>query len=118
MDIILGLAIFCFGFILATYFYAWRLKRAIRSLAKENNIDLDVDNVVNVKDSYSVPVFYTDCVADNTILLYDNKNNFLCQGSNIDEIAQNLGKNKSIIKAVIRHDGDVFWFAEGKAGKV
>jgi hypothetical protein len=113
MDFLTYLSCFFLGYWVAGQVFRWHLKRAIRKIAKEHNIDLtELEEQETVK-KVIIPVLTTVPV-DKSILLYDQKNNFLCQGQSLDEVAENLLKYKNIKVAIILHNNDKFWFVEGK----
>lgn len=87
------------------------MRLVIKRIAKEHNIDLEAEE--EAPSVSKIPVLVTELV-DNGILLYDTKNNFMCQGKSLDEVADNLLKYKNIKLAVVVHDNDKFWFVEGK----
>lgn len=113
MELLSYIAFFVFGYWVASQVFALHLKYTIKKIAKENGIDLEEEQkpVVN-----KIPVLITEQV-DNGILLYDNKNNFMCQGKSLEEVADNLIKYKNIKLAIVVHDNDKVWFIEGKIKK-
>lgn len=61
-----------------------------------------------------IPILVTESVED-VILLYDkNKKKFLCQGSTLDDLANNLWAYNKIAIAIVKHNDNMFWFIDGK----
>jgi len=115
MEIIIHLLFFVIGYYVATFTFARHIKKVIKKIADEHGIDLNEAD--NIPTANKVPVLITEMV-DNNFLLYDQKNNFLCQGNTLDEVAENLLKYKNIKLAMILHENNKFWFVEGKIKKV
>ena len=111
MEFLSYLFFFVIGFYTAVLLISRQLKNAIHRIAKENNIDLEEKPKV-----VKVPVMKTEPIMDG-ILLYDTKNNFMCQGKSLEELAENLLKYKNIKLAMIVHDNDKFLVVEGKVEK-
>lgn len=110
MELLSYIAFFFLGYWLAGLIFAWRLKRAVKKIAKDHGIELELEEKPTVR---TIPVLTTELVTDS-ILLYDTKNNFICQGQSLEEVADKLLKYKNIHLALIVHNDSKFWFVEGK----
>lgn len=113
MEIITHLIFFVIGYYLATFMFARHIKNVIKKIAQENGINPDE---LETPKPISIPILTTEEVG-NGILVYDVKNNFMCQGNSLDEAAQNLLKYKQIKLAIILHNEKKFFFVEGKVEK-
>ena len=113
MELLTYLAFFLLGYWVSSQVFSFVIQRAIRKIAREHGIDLEEE--VKPKAN-QIPVLVTDPI-DSAILLYDNKNNFMCQGVTLDEVAENLMKNKNVKLAMIVHNNEKFWSVEGKVKK-
>lgn len=115
MELLSHLVFFVFGYWLASQVIAFTMRNAIKRIAKENGITLEQEE--NPTTVSKIPVMTTELV-DNGILLYDTKNNFMCQGKSLDEIADNLLKFKKVKVAMVVHNNNKFWCVEGKIKRI
>ena len=117
MDLLTYLSFFIFGYWVASKIIAFQMQFMIRRLAKEHNIDIsDLDEETEVKP-VAIPILITESVDKHGILLYDGKNNFMCQGTSLEEVAENLLKYKNIKVAIILHKDNKVLFVDGKVKK-
>lgn len=114
MEFLINIVFFVFGYWFASKVFSFHLTRALKRIAKENGIDLEEEVKPEI---HKIPVLITERV-DNGILLYDSKNNFMCQGNSLDEVAENLLKYKNIKLALLIYDSNKFWCVEGKVERV
>ena len=113
MDFLIYLSYFILGYWVSKEVFSFRMRMLIKRIAKENNIDLDKEEKPQV---VKVPLLLTELV-DNSILIYDAKSNFMCQGKTLDEAAENLLKYKNVKLAAIIHKNNKFICIEGKVEK-
>ena len=101
LDIILILAL---GWVMGQFYTIYKLRKNLRS-------------VIIIQEEVSRPnVFKLETEeVDNTILLYDrDTNDFICQGTSLEQLAQLSREYKKIEYATVKH-GDYFVaFIEGK----
>lgn len=101
LDIILILAL---GWVMGEFYTIYKLRKNLRS-------------VIIIQEEVPRPnVFKLETEeVDNTILLYDrDTNDFICQGSSLEQLAQLSREYKKIEYATVKH-GDYFVaFIEGK----
>jgi hypothetical protein len=101
LDIILILAL---GWVMGEFYTIYKLRKNLRS-------------VIIIQEEVSRPnVFKLETEeVDNTILLYDrDTNDFICQGTSLEQLAQLSREYKKIEYATVKH-GDYFVaFIEGK----
>lgn len=113
MDLLTYLSFFILGFWTAKQIFSFKIKILIKKIAKEHNIAMDELEEEPKYKKVVIPILTTEPI-NNDILVYDQKNNFMCQGKSLDEIAANLLKYKNIKLAIILHANSKFWFVEGK----
>jgi len=101
LDIILILAL---GWVMGEFYTIYKLRKNLRS-------------VIIIQEEVPRPnVFKLETEeVDNTILLYDrDTNDFICQGTSLEQLAQLSREYKKIEYATVKH-GDYFVaFIEGK----
>ena len=114
MDLLTYLSFFIFGYWVASKIIALQMQFMIRRLAKEHNIDIsDLDEETEDKP-VAIPILITESVDKHGIFLYDGKNNFMCQGKSLEEVAENLFKYKNVKVAIILHKDTKVLFVDGK----
>lgn len=111
MDILISyIIVFLCGFYCAAQIFAHQLKRALQKITKEQGISMEeVENT----NTINIPILFTEQM-ENGILVYDMQNNFMTQGSTLDEAAQNLLQYKNIKLAFITHNKNKFMLLNGK----
>ena len=101
LDIILILAL---GWVMGQFYTIYKLRKNLRS-------------VIIIQEEVSRPnVFKLETEeVDNTILLYDrDTNDFICQGTSLEQLAQLSREYKKIEYATVKHGDYVVAFIEGK----
>lgn len=106
------LMIFAVGWILGSNFTVWRLRKAV------NQISLDYIDMIQranpVSTSNKAVIAETE-VHEDTLYLYDKENDtFLCQGSTLEELAENLVNWHKIKLAYVKHIDQTYYFVDGK----
>lgn len=103
------IAAFClawvFGYIHATLDISRKLQKAIEDFETQN---IELQN----------KTFLHNCLVEkynNTLYMYDkNSNDFICQGSTLDELADNALKYKNVEYAMVESNKNVILFERGK----
>ena len=101
LDIILILAL---GWVMGEFYTIYKLRKNLRS-------------VIIIQEEVSRPnVFKLETEeVDNTILLYDrDTNDFICQGTSLEQLAQLSREYKKIEYATVKHGDYAVAFIEGK----
>ena len=98
----------------------WEMRRTIRKIAQENNVNLD-DLLTAASDEElkenNIVLVKTE-VIDNTILLYNlSTNEFLGQASTIEEAAKVFSDRKKNSTAAVMHNNTELFFVDGKISK-
>jgi hypothetical protein len=101
MEFISYLVVFILGFVVGEYVLAYKLKHILEDYIEEEH---------EVGDE----VFKLKTEKHNDILfLYDNTNNFVCQGACLEELARMAVLNKNIKYASVIHDEKIYMFIDG-----
>ena len=105
MDILLYLIIFYLGYKFAEVVLAFRIRHLL------SNIDMEEFEVIESRTE--IRKLVTEKV-DNSLLLYElETNNFICQGSTLDELASLSKSYKNIKVAAVQHNDEFIWFVDG-----
>ncbi len=120
MDLIVYANIFALGWISCQAYIAWKLRRALKKVAEDNNMSLE--ELANTffetqgiqTNIVKVPNFFTE-TNGNSILLYNkDTGDFIGQAYTVEELAENLYKFDKIKLALVNHNEKQYWFVEGK----
>lgn len=106
------LLIFLSGFFAGIQYFGWHIRKHIKQLAKEEGVELE-DGPANEQE---LPLMKTE-LHGNTIYLYDKSNQFVCQGSTLDELAKKVLEYKNIKMALVIHNTGNFVFMDGEVKK-
>ena len=82
--------------------------------AEEAGIDLDAEFVKPEKQVHKLKVEKHG----EMLYLFDNKDEFICQGSSVQELANLAKKYKNIVYAAVMFDNKVFAFKDGESTEV
>ena len=105
---LLDLGILFIGILIGMEYMSHRLYKAVEKIAKENGIPI-VDN----KISLQVPLL--SAISENgTVILYDEKETFLCQADSLEELAKHACQHKDIKLATVIYNGASVWFIDGE----
>ena len=109
---------FILGWTLCKLVINYRVRKALSVIAESNGMTLDqMTNVITNQEVLEVPNLFTE-VMEHSIMLYNkDTNQFVCQGHNIDELAQTLMNHNKIEVALVNHNNEKVWFVEGKVRK-
>lgn len=123
MDIILidafsYVCVFYFGYILAQAITAYRIRKVLQKLARDQGIDLDneLEKIVEQQENVKVlKVLNLETeIHGDMIYLWDNENNnFICQAKSIEELARLAKEHRNVIGAIVKHGNKVFFFHDG-----
>lgn len=118
MDFIIFIVGMFLGYHLGQMVLSWRLRDIILKEARKEGLNVDDEyNIIEQKnDKPNVAQLFIERVND-VLYLYDRKaNTFVCQASNIDELAKLAKEYKNIKHAAVLDQSteDVFAFVDGK----
>ena len=120
MDILIFFSGILFGWTMGQFYVAWKLRRALTKIAKDNGMTLEelAETFSDIEGKQAkvikVPNLFTE-TSDNSILLYSkDTGRFMGQASTLEELAENIYKFDKIKFALVKHDSKEFWFVEGK----
>lgn len=102
MEFLLYLLVFAAGFIAGEMVLAYKLKNILEDYIEDEREE-ETDSVFKLK---------TEKIND-TLFLYDNTDNFLCQGATLDELAKLAIQYKNIKYAAVMHDKRIYMFIDG-----
>jgi hypothetical protein len=88
------------------------LKAVLRDRINELSEQDDMSESAN-SSRVKIPIMSTS-LYNNEILLYNNENTFMCQGSSLEELASNLVEHQHIKIAYVVHEHRHLWFIDGK----
>jgi hypothetical protein len=102
---------FVFGNIYATRKFLKQLKDTAEKLGID--VETEINKLCKEKETPKVRRLIVERHG-SMLYLYDKESDdFVCQGKNIDELAELSKKYKNIIGAVVLHDDKVFMFMNG-----
>jgi hypothetical protein len=116
--VIVGLGFFVFN--MGRAYQLFEMRRTIRKIAAENNINLnDLLNAAtdDELEENNIVLVKTETV-DDTILLYNiSTNEFLGQAKTIEEAAKVFCERKNNAKGAVMHNNSELFFVDGKISK-
>lgn len=119
MDILGYINVFIFGWVCCHFYMVWKLRQALKKVAKDNGLTLDemVETLsvdTRLKTYITVPNYFTE-TNGNSILLYNkDTGDFVSQAMSLDELAENVFKFNKVVFALVKHNDEQYWFVEGK----
>lgn len=121
MDIFDIIIVFALGFVFGNLYTVWKLRSAIRELADEYGVDLELSEpelATKPSEKTSVVSILRTEKHKDILYLYDTSNDkFVCQACSLEELAK-LINNMNYAKVVGVIDGESkFWFFNGSVYK-
>lgn len=104
MELVSYIIVFLLGFFLGIMYLGLR----VRNLLNEC-----IDEIAKEDSAGTVYKLKTELMND-TLFLYDNANNFVCQGSTIEELAKLSKEIKNINYAAVLHGDKIVVFTNGE----
>ena len=120
MEIFVLLSIFISGYFVGSAYTTFKLVKAIKEIAKEQGIDLEqeiIDATMQETEKNLIHRLNIEKHGDLLYLFNNKENKFICQGNNVQELA-NLAKQNNIIYAAVEFDKKVFTFNDGEIKEV
>jgi hypothetical protein len=120
LEVLIMLGIIYFAFNMGKAYQLFEMRRTIRKIAAENNVNLD--DLLNAAtdeelEEHNIVLVKTETV-DDTILLYNlSTNEFLGQAKTIEEAAEVFCERKKNFTAAVKHNNDELFFVDGKITK-
>lgn len=105
MDLLFYLLIFSAGFIAGEMVLAYKLKNLL-----EDYIELEREE--EEEDVTKIFKLKTEKIND-VLFLYDSTDNFVCQGSTLEELAKLAIQYKNIKYAAVFHNEQMYMFIDG-----
>jgi len=119
MELLLIL-VFVVGFILGKIYGYYHVVSLMKEIAEDNGIDLEKALGLK-KDEHTVPEVYKLKVEQHGDMLYlfdYEQDEFICQGSSVQELAKHAKEYKNICIAAVLHGEKVFKFKDGESTEV
>lgn len=120
MEFFIYLNVFIAGWLCCQFYLAWKLHKAFKKIAEENNLTMEElastffeTRGINTQ-VIKVPNYFTE-ITSNSILLYSkDTGDFVSQANSIEQLAKNVYEFNKIKYASVNHNDNQFWFLEGK----
>ena len=114
---IIALVLLVFGFVCGKIYTEFKIASLLKDALEQNGVDIDaeIEKLERKQEEKVSRVRKLIVEKHNDMLyLYDRENHdFVCQGKNLDELAELSKKYKNIAGAVVLHDDRVFMFMDG-----
>lgn len=120
LEFFLLLSLMYFAFKMGRAYQLFEMRKTIRKIAEENNVNLDdlLNVVTNQELEEKNIVLVKTEVIDDTILLYNiSTNEFLGQANTIEEAAKVFNERKKNYTGAVLYNNDEFFFVDGKITK-
>lgn len=104
------------GFLLGRFFTMLYIKNLILKIVEENGINLEEELKKLEQTNNNIPVNHHLLIEkhNDVLYLFDNlTNRFICQGSDLQEIATHIKNIKTIKQASVKFDDKLFVFKDG-----
>jgi CRISPR/Cas system CMR subunit Cmr4 (Cas7 group RAMP superfamily) len=104
------------GFVCGKTYTEFKIVKTLKDMLESKGIDVEAEIAKLEEKQEKVNSVHKLVVEkhNDMLYLYDRENHdFVCQGKNIDELAELSKKYKNIIGAVVHHDDKVFMFMNG-----
>lgn len=118
MEILLCLVI---GYWIGKLHAYWDIVKAMRVLAEEHGIDFKGALDKDAKDDPEEKLVYKLQVETHgeQLYLFDHETDeFICQGSSVQELAKLAKEYKKVLYAAVKYDDKVFAFKDGESTEV
>jgi len=123
MELLILFAIVVIAFQLGKHYGYYRIVKLMKEVADEQGIDLEKELgiVKQQEEKKSSPSVHTLQVEQHGEMLYlfdVESDNFICQGSNVQELAKIALDTKKIEYAAVKHGEIVYKFVKGTSTEV
>jgi hypothetical protein len=111
---------FVVGFILGKMYGYYKIVKMMKEVAEENGFNLEKELGLT-KEEPKIPEVYKLEVEThgNMLYLFDKESdNFICQGSSVQELAKLAKEYKNVTLAAVKYDGKIFAFKNGESIEV
>jgi hypothetical protein len=121
MDLFSVIVLVFLGYTIGETIALIRFRKLLIKIAQTQGIDLEKEMEKALLDPESedkadVEDLKVEAI-QNTLYLYYQNDEFVCQGSSLDELAELAKKYKNIEWATVVHDKEVYMFMDGKVEK-
>jgi hypothetical protein len=115
MDYIVGLLL---GWFFGSVYTNYRHIQNLRRIAEERGLNLDtMAKSIVESESKKIPILFTEKRGETMYLFEKESNTFICQGSDIDELAKKSLEYRNIPVAMVEDGTNEIWFFEGQVKK-
>lgn len=116
--------IFYVGYLTGEAFTFFKIRQVLKQLGDAIGVDLIKElnklheEYKSVEEKVQLVKFHklkTEKHGDMIYLFDHERDDFICQGRTIEELAKLAKENKQIVGAIVSHDDKVFVFTDGKS---
>ena len=122
MELLYVLLVFGCGFWLGRIHAYYRIAKLMRDVAEDQGIDLQAElDAIKHQEETNTPLVHKLQVEKHGELLYlfdAESNDFICQGSDVHELAEIAKKYKNVLYAAVKHDDKIFQFKDGESTEI
>jgi len=111
-DILYTLAIFYAGYKLAELVHLVKLKLTLEKLLDSRG--LSIDDVIATPENFEITVLEVEEVGDIKLLYDKEDNEFICQGTTLEELAVKFNERKKQSLGALQHNNVNVYFVNGK----
>jgi hypothetical protein len=117
---ILFLITFVVGFFLGKYYGFYKVASMMKEVAEERGFDLVKELGLNKEDTATPQVYKLEVETHGDMLyLFDKESdNFICQGSSVQELAKFAKDYKNVTLAAVKYNNKIFAFKDGESIEV
>lgn len=118
MDLLILLLGFFVGYAVGTLRAYLKFAREIKDAADAIGIDLDQELEIQQPKEKLVYKLAVEKHGETLYLFDKEEDSFICQGSNVQELAKLAKQYKNIMHAAVLYDNKVFQFKDGESTEV
>lgn len=120
MELLL-IIVFVVGFFLGKLYGYYHVVKLMKEIAADNGLDLEKALGLKTEEKTTTPEVYKLKVEQHGDMLYlfdYEQDEFICQGSSVQELAKRAKEYKNICIAAVLHGEKVFKFKDGESTEV
>jgi hypothetical protein len=122
MELLILFAIIVIAFQLGKHYGYYKIVKLMKEVAEEQGLDLEQElGLMQEKEVIKTPSVLKLQVEQHGELLYlfdVDTDNFICQGSSVQELCELAKKQKNVLYAAVKHGDKVFAFKDGESTEV
>jgi len=112
------LSVFSLGWVLGQVYFAYKLRKNIKQIAEKYGMTLsEWENTFNEVSNIQITkiqTFFTETIGNSIMLYNKDTGTFVCQGTDINELAQKAFEFNNVKVALVKHDDMDMFFVQGK----